>query len=123
MREQAELRKLQAAKKKAEEERIKAEEDKKARAIELEEKRKIRLENERKRKEREERIAAAAKEKEDKEAALRKVSLVVGRLYRVLTSLRPRKMPARNASSLLPRSTNPDLSRRSRCPVRPARRS
>jgi hypothetical protein len=59
------------------------------------------LENERKRKEREERIAAAAKEKEDKEAALRKVNTVIDRLYLVLTPLRPRKMPARNASSLL----------------------
>ena len=123
LREQAEQRKIQAAKKKAEEDRIKAEEDKKARAIELEEKRKIRLENERKRKEREERIAAAAKEKEDKEVASRKVSTVIDGLYLVLTSHRPRRTLARNASSLLLRSTNPVLSRRWHCPARPVHRS
>ncbi|KAK4684542.1 hypothetical protein P7C73_g5630, partial [Tremellales sp. Uapishka_1] len=72
LKEQQEQRKVLAAKKKAEEDKVKADEDKKAKAAELEIKKKLKAEHDRKRKEREERLALLAKEKalrEEKEAA------------------------------------------------------
>jgi hypothetical protein len=69
IQKQKEARLAELAKAKQEEDRLKAEEDRKARQVELEEKRRVREENDRKRKEREEKNAAAAREKALKQEA------------------------------------------------------
>ncbi|WWD05297.1 hypothetical protein V865_003370 [Kwoniella europaea PYCC6329] len=66
---EAEARRQQAAKKKAEEDRIRADEERKAKIAEIEEKRRQRAELEKRQKERAEKAAVAAKEKADKEKA------------------------------------------------------
>ncbi|WVQ84371.1 hypothetical protein IAT38_006523 [Cryptococcus sp. DSM 104549] len=66
-KDQIDQRKQLMAQKKAEEERIRAEEERKAKVAELEEKRRMRAEQEKRKKEREAKLAAAAKEKAAKE--------------------------------------------------------
>ncbi|WVQ65352.1 uncharacterized protein L199_003528 [Kwoniella botswanensis] len=66
---EAEARRQQAAKKKAEEDRIRADEERKAKIAEIEEKRRQRAELEKRQKERAEKAALAAKEKAEKEKA------------------------------------------------------
>ncbi|OXH34374.1 hypothetical protein J008_02668 [Cryptococcus neoformans] len=67
MRDQADKRKELLAQKRAEEERQRADEERKAKIAELEEKRRLRAEHDKRKKEREARVAAIAKERVAKE--------------------------------------------------------
>ncbi|WWC88403.1 uncharacterized protein L201_003314 [Kwoniella dendrophila CBS 6074] len=94
---EAEVRRQQVAKQKAEEERIRADEERKAKVAELEEKRRLRAEFEKRQKERQDKAALAAKEKADKEKAEREAQAAKLRAAEE-EAARKRKMAAQTAA-------------------------
>ncbi|OCF56830.1 hypothetical protein L486_05685 [Kwoniella mangroviensis CBS 10435] len=94
---EAEARRQQAAKKKAEEDRIRADEERKAKIAEIEEKRRQRAELEKRQKERAEKTALAAKEKAEKEKADRDVQAAKLRAAEE-EAARKRKLAAQTAA-------------------------